>query len=96
MGLCASDLGVFVESDIDGQDGIAMEAFTKMKLEKKEIDKLFAVYLKIDTGHSGVVTSEKLRNYFRLDNTPFNRCLFTDIENKGEINFFDFVAIVSA
>lgn len=95
MGNCGSDVVVFVECSVDGQDSIASEAFKKIPLTKNELDKLFNVYAKIDYDKRGYVTAQQLKAFFRAEENVFNAKLFCDFANTGHINFFEFAMIVS-
>jgi Ca2+-binding EF-hand superfamily protein len=96
MGICQSDEITFkLREQIDGQDSIAEEAFHRMKIQKKELDKFYHLFLKIDKRGEGFITPEEVRNYFHVGHSTFNKRLFIDYSGTGRINFFDFVSIVS-
>ena len=95
MGGCNSTVVPFVASALDGQDTIAMDCFTKMKLKQVELNHFYSMYRSIDCDERGYITDIEFRNHFRADDSPFNKYLFIDYEHTGKITFFHFVIIVS-
>ena len=65
-------------------------------LSKREIRKFFKVFCEIDVDLSGQISMLEFLNYFKMDNTEFNRRTFLvmDTDKSGKIDLAEFIAAI--
>ncbi len=85
-----------INENVAGQDRVAADVFQKLLLSKQTLDTFYRGFCEIDADNSGLIRLDEFRAYFRVENTEFNRRVFTifDYDNSGCLNFLEFVCAV--
>mmetsp|Transcript_20928 Transcript_20928/g.30161 ORF Transcript_20928/g.30161 Transcript_20928/m.30161 type:complete len:223 (+) Transcript_20928:102-770(+) len=69
------------------------EVISKLKLFPEEVDVLWQAFTAIDKEHSRLLNIKEFHNYFKLEETPFSRMVFSKMDGNDshEISFIEFV-----
>jgi len=78
---------------IIGQGSYALISFQKLGLEKERIDKLYKIFLELDSKGDGLVIVRDFFKFFGLQDTEYNHQVFTimDQDSNGKVDFQEFV-----
>jgi hypothetical protein len=99
MGSCASEFQSFTPNDkIVGQEHAALELFRKMKLRRRDVDKLYRLFRNVDRLNTGFIGIGDLFLLLEIESDPLilrMLSIFGNCTEETQIPFMEMVCTVS-
>ncbi len=90
---CGQSSPQFVPNlDVPGQNQDVYDLFLSFGLKKKQIDRIYSIFVEIDADSSGQINRSEMYAYFNLDENALNQKIFGffDADDSGLLNFAEF------
>jgi hypothetical protein len=95
MGNCLEPVKFVPNEDAPGQDEASLAVMKVLLLSESDVGKLYHAFQQVDVRQVGTVIWLELQIYFHIEDTVFNRKLFSLFDtDKGELSFLQFVCSV--